>query len=163
MTRRRRPSPVTTGLLVVVGLLAGGCAANIEPQDLRELKRAESPNDALACPPEICKAEAGFESPVFGATPEAVLRALQQAVESQPRTELAAEVPDPKQVIYVQRSAVFRFPDTIWVQAVELPKGSSVIIYSRSNYGYGDFGVNRERVGLWLDLLREALAADLIE
>jgi len=163
MTRRRGPSPVTTGLLVVVGLLVGGCAANTEPQDLRELKRAESPNDALACPTGICTTQADFESPVFGATPEAVLRALQQAVESQPRTELAAVVPDPKQVIYVQRSAVFRFPDTIWVQPVALPQGSSVIIYSRSNYGYGDFGVNRERVGLWLDLLREALAADLIE
>ena len=77
--------------------------------------------------------------------------------------KVAAAVQEPKQDIYVQRSAVFRFPDTIWVQPVALPQGSSVIIYSRSNYGYGDFGVNRERVGLWLDLLREALAADLVE
>ncbi len=88
---------------------------------------------------------------------------MRQALADQPRTELAAEVQDPRQVIYVQRSAVFRFPDTIWIQPVGTTEGSSVIIYSRSNYGYGDFGVNRERVALWLDLLREALAAELME
>ena len=163
MTRRRRLSPIATGALLAVALLVGGCAANTEPQDLRELERADSPNDSLACPPGTCKAEADFESPVFAKAPEAVLEALRQAVEGQPRTELAAEVPDPEQVIYVQRSAIFRFPDTVWLQPVTLPEGSSVIVYSRSNYGYGDFGVNRERVGLWLDLLREALAADLVE
>ncbi len=162
MARRRGSFPLTAALLVAAGLLTG-CAANTEPQDLRELKRADSPNDSLACPPGICKAEADFESPVFGRTPEEVARALRQAIEGQPRIELAAAVQEPKQDVYVQRSAVFRFPDTIWVQPVALPQGSSVIIYSRSNYGYGDFGVNRERVGLWLDLLREALAADLIE
>ncbi len=163
MPRKRGPSPLTTGLLVAIGLLAGGCAANTEPQDLRELKRADSPNDALACPPGVCKAEADLESPVFAAAPEAVMQALRQAVEKQPRVELAAEVPEPAQVIYVQRSAVFRFPDTIWIQPVTLPQGASVILYSRSNYGYGDFGVNRERIELWLGLLREALAAEIVE
>lgn len=162
MARRRGPFPLAAVLLVAAGLLTG-CAANTEPQDLRELTRAESPNDSLACPPGTCKAEADFDSPVFGRTPEEVARALRQAIEGQPRIELAAAVQEPKQDIYVQRSAVFRFPDTIWVQPVALPQGSSVIIYSRSNYGYGDFGVNQERIGLWLELLREALAADLIE
>lgn len=163
MTGRRRLSPLISGPLIAVGLLVGGCAANTEPQDLRELKRAESPNDSLACPPAVCAAEADFESPVFTAAPEAVLQALKETVARQPRTALAAEVSDPKQVIYVQRSAIFRFPDTVWLQPVALPEGSSVIVYSRSNYGYGDFGVNRDRVGLWLRLLREALAADLVE
>ncbi len=162
MKRRRGPSPFKAGLLVAAGLLTG-CAANTEPQDLRELKRADSPNDSLACPPGICRAQADFESPIFGTTPEALLQALRQALADQPRTALAAEVPEPRQAIYVQRSAVFRFPDTIWVQPVDMTNGSSVIIYSRSNYGYGDFGVNRERVGLWLDLLREALATELME
>ena len=162
MTQRRRPSPFAAGLLLAAGFLTG-CAANTEPQDLRELKRAESPNDSLACPPGVCTAQADFESPVFGTTPEALLQALRQALADQPRTELAADVPEPRQVIYVQRSAVFRFPDTIWVQPVDMTNGSSVIIYSQSNYGYGDFGVNRERVGLWLDLLRDALASELIE
>ena len=162
MARRRRSFPLAAVLLVAAGLLTG-CTANTEPQDLRELARAESPNDSLACPPGICEAQADFNSPIFGTTPEALLDALRQALADQPRTELAAEVQDPRQVIYVQRSAVFRFPDTIWIQPVGTTEGSSVIIYSRSNYGYGDFGVNRERVALWLDLLREALAAELME
>ena len=154
---------VATTLVILFGLLAGGCAANTEPQDLRNLARAESPNDALACPAGICAAEADFESPVFAAEAGAVLQSLRQAVEKQPRVELAAEVPDPPQLVFVQRSAIFRFPDSVWIQAVTLPEGASVIIYSRSNYGYSDLGVNRERVELWLDLLRDALAADLVE
>ena len=163
MPKNRGLAPLTIGLVVAVGLLVGGCAASTEPQDLRELERADSPNDALACPPGACKAEADFETPVFAATPEAVMQALRQAIEDQPRVELAAEVPEPAQVIYVQRSALFRFPDTIWAQPVTLPRGASVILYSRSNYGYGDFGVNRERIALWLGLLREALAAEIVE
>ncbi len=162
MARRAGPSAITTGLLVAVGLLTG-CAANTDPQDLRELKRADSPNDALACPPGICPAVTDFESPAFAVDQKTVMAALRRALEDQPRTELAAEVDDPPQAIYVQRSAVFRFPDTVWVQPVVLPEGSSVIIYSRSNYGYSDFGVNRERVELWLGLLRTALAAELVE
>ena len=36
-----------------------------ETIDLRNVERAHSPNDALACPPSLCRAEADFESPIF--------------------------------------------------------------------------------------------------
>ena len=157
---RKRSSPLrppTRGSIIGLLLLTAACTAETTPQDLRQVVRVDSPNDALACPLRTCSAAADIESPVFAVAPEVLMRALRQAIETEPRTELAAEAPALNQAVYVQRSALFRFPDTVWVQSVALPEGASVIIYSRSNYGYGDFGVNRERVERWLRLLRESL------
>jgi uncharacterized protein (DUF1499 family) len=58
-------------------------------------------------------------------------------------------------ITYVQRSRIIGFPDYITVKAVPmetgLPEaGAGLIVYSRSRYGYGDFGVNRARVEAWL-------------
>lgn len=157
---RRLPSPSllpARALWIGLLLLTAACAAETVPQDLRELQRADSPNDALACPLRTCKAAADIESPVYAVAPDDLMQALRRAIEAEPRTELAAEAAALNQVVYVQRSALFRFPDTVWVQPVALSDGASVIIYSRSNYGYGDFGVNRERVERWLSLLEESL------
>ena len=151
------PALPTRTLLVGLLLLTAACAAETAPQDLRQVQRADSPNDALACPPDSCSAAADIESPVFAVAPEDLMQALRGAIEDEPRTELAAEAPALNQAVYVQRSALFRFPDTVWVQSVALSDGASVIIYSRSNYGYGDFGVNRERVERWLARLEESL------
>ncbi len=147
--------PLLIGLL----LLTAACAAETAPQDLRQVQRADSPNDALACPLRTCNAAADIESPVFAVAPEALMQALRQAIEAEPRTELAAEAAALNQAVFVQRSAIFRFPDTVWVQSVALSDGASIIIYSRSNYGYGDFGVNRERVERWLALLEKSLGS----
>jgi uncharacterized protein (DUF1499 family) len=57
--------------------------------------------------------------------------------------------------VYIQRSALFRFPDVITVELVTLaPDRSSLAIYSRSRYGRSDFGVNRRRVLRWLSRLQ---------
>ena len=151
--------PLLLGLL----LLTAACAAETAPQDLREIQRAESPNDALACPLRACKAAADIESPVYAVAPEALMQALRRAIEAEPRTELAAEAAALNQAVFVQRSAIFRFPDTVWVQSLALSEGASVIIYSRSNYGYGDFGVNLERVERWLARLEESLGPSIGE
>ncbi len=55
-------------------------------------------------------------------------------------------------VTFVQRSAVFGFPDYISVRF--LPAGdrsqSTLSIFSRSRFGQSDFGVNQARVERWL-------------
>ena len=53
-------------------------------------------------------------------------------------------------VTYVQRSAVFGFPDYISVHAEPDGDGSRLSIFSRSRYGYSDMGVNKARVERWL-------------
>jgi len=52
---------------------------------------------------------------------------------------------------YIQRSALMQFPDSITVRFISLGKNQSTLaIYSRSHYGYSDFGVNEARIRKWL-------------
>jgi uncharacterized protein (DUF1499 family) len=67
--------------------------------------------------------------------------------------------PELLRLVLVQRSAFFRFPDTITLQVFPLPDGTSTLaIYSQSNYGYGDFGVNKDRVHSWIGLIDAQVA-----
>lgn len=66
------------------------------------------------------------------------------------RTEVVAGSVEEGMITYVQRSAVFGFPDYVTVKAVETEGGAALIIWSRSRYGYSDMGVNRKRVEGWL-------------
>ena len=64
-----------------------------------------------------------------------------------------------RRVAFCQRSLIFRFPDDIVAEIVELGDNKSTIaIYSASRCGYGDFGVNRRRMRRWLGKLTRALA-----
>jgi len=62
-------------------------------------------------------------------------------------------------LVLVQRSLIFRFPDTITVQVFPQTEGGSTLaIYSRSNYGRSDLGVNKARVQRWLGLIAAQVA-----
>lgn len=152
----RRPRRV---LLAALALLVAGCTADMKPVDLRTLARSTSPNDALACPAGACRAKADFESPSFAVGGAALMDAARRVVAARPRTELVATDTALDQLVFVERSRLFGFPDTIRVQGVPAGAGASVIIYSRSNYGYWDFGVNRARVQALLAALARAAAA----
>lgn len=59
---------------------------------------------------------------------------------------------------YIQRSALLRFPDTIVVRYIEQPEGCSTLaMYSRSQLGHSDLGVNIARLKRWLKKLRQVL------
>lgn len=75
-----------------------------------------------------------------------------QAIKPEPRWVLLHA--DNVQLEYVQRSWLFRFPDYISVQLIEMGKErSSLALLSRSKYGHYDFGVNRKRVKRLLERL----------
>ena len=131
--------------------------------DLRSIERANSPNDALACPSGLCRAKGDFESPVFSIAKKDILDRARGIIAAEPRTELFGKELALEQLIYVQRSALLGFPDTVWIQAVDVDEGTSVIVYSRSNYGYWDLGVNRDRVRLWLEKLESATKGDRVQ
>lgn len=67
-------------------------------------------------------------------------------------------------VTYVQRSAVFGFPDYISVRFVSAGKSddgqlsSTLVVFSRSRLGQSDLGVNGKRVNAWLDALDAELS-----
>ncbi len=99
------------------------------------------------CPPGICTGHA--DSPVFDVSVDELHDRWREVVTAQPRVELLAG--DGQQFDYIQRSALFRFPDIVTVRFISVsPSQSTLAIYSRSVYGKSDFGVNRKRVEAWL-------------
>ena len=120
--------------------------------DFKALKRPSSPNYYLACPADYCNIKPDVVTPIYPVS-VARLRVLWlQAIKPEPRWVLLHA--DNVQLEYVQRSWLFRFPDYISVQLIEMGKErSSLALLSRSKYGHYDFGVNRKRVKRLLERL----------
>jgi uncharacterized protein (DUF1499 family) len=119
--------------------------------DFHTLQRHERPNQYLVCPPATCTATPDAVSPVYD-VPVTVLRTTWLGmILQQPRVERLAVSADELQYDFVQRTRLLHFPDTITVRFIPLSSTRSTLaIYSRSHYGYSDFGVNRHRITSWL-------------
>jgi uncharacterized protein (DUF1499 family) len=153
-----------TPLAWLLGLVLPACGAvgargvpSAAP-DFAHLVRPATPNTALAAP-------AGFvpppdlATPVYQVPPAKLFAIVEKVAAAQGRTFRLAADPAQLKEGWVVRSLVMNFPDIIWAE-VE-PAGadaSELVLYSRSLYGYGDFGVNRRRVAAWLSAVN-ALAA----
>ncbi|HEY0525172.1 MAG TPA: DUF1499 domain-containing protein [Stellaceae bacterium] len=117
----------------------------------------------VLCPPAgPCKPpadKAGGSSPVFPVAWERLRDYWREMVAMQPRTDLVDASPDRRHLVYIQRSAVFRFPDIITVEFMPDPggAGSTIAIVSTSRYGKTDLGVNRARVTNWIEILKTML------
>ena len=130
------------------------------PSDLGEvdfatLVRRDTPNDALACLPEFCAAKADIPAPVIAKPFGDVFLAVQNAVVHEPGLEQVGADAEQGTLRFVQRSRLMGFPDTINVKVVPTADGgSAVLIYSRSQLGKEDMGVNLARVKRWAELIR---------
>jgi uncharacterized protein (DUF1499 family) len=148
----------------VLGLFLPACGASgvtglppPRPIDMNQMERPASPNTALAAP-------AGFTPKPDIVTPQYAVPAPQlyagvlAVAGSQPRTFLAMDDQTRFQAQFVARSAWLNFPDLIVAQINTAgADASTLVLYSRSVYGYGDFGVNRARVTTWLAALDRTL------
>jgi len=134
--------------------------ADLGPVTFETLKRRSSPNDSLACPPNICTAKSDVTPPVFALSAPELARVFAKVIASEPTVEQVALDDGGLTQRYVQRTKIMRFPDTIVVRFIDLGDGRSTIaLYSRSQLGESDFGVNRARIERWLEKLsREAPA-----
>lgn len=122
--------------------------------DFATLVRRDTPNDALACLPEFCAAKADIPAPVIAKPYGDVFLAVQDAVVHEPGLEQVDADSGQGTLRFVQRSRIMGFPDTINVKVVPTADGgSAVLIYSRSQLGKGDMGVNLARVKRWADLI----------
>jgi uncharacterized protein (DUF1499 family) len=137
-----------------------GWPADTAGIDFATLVRPATPNTYLVCPKSRCPAPADEESPVFPIPAAQLLERARATLSVEPRTRLVRDEPGLLRLVLVQRSRVFRFPDTITVQVFPLPDGRSTLaMYSRSNYGRSDLGVNKARIRRWMGLI----AAQTIE
>jgi uncharacterized protein (DUF1499 family) len=133
--------------------------ADLGAVDFAAISRSTSGNDALICPPGLCGAAVtDGVAPVFMA-PVARLRDVVRIIEVNDPDVFALARDEAKvQDRYLARTALMRFPDTISVRFIDLGGGRSTLaLYSRSQIGRKDFGVNKARLDTWIKLLREKL------
>ncbi len=171
--RRWRERFVAAACLIVVAAICASCTPAGEDQrrmqqegamtkeeaitDFNTLSRSTNPNNWLIAPPSFTAAKADETAPVFDRPAEAMASAWLRVIETQPRTKLLAVSADGLQIESEQRSALFGFVDRISVRFVPLQAGTSTLIaYSRSQVGYWDMGVNRERLRTWIAALAGA-------
>lgn len=152
-----KPKSQFAAFLSVVAIAA--CSADTLGVDFATLVRPSSPNTYLVCPKDRCAAPADEDGPIYAVSAAQLFERARAILAAEPRTELVQDQPDALRLVLVQRSAFFRFPDTITLQAFPLPDGNSTLaVYSQSNYGYGDFGVNKDRVRAWIGLIDAQVA-----
>jgi uncharacterized protein (DUF1499 family) len=132
--------------------------SDLGPVAFETLRRRNSQNDALACPADLCAAKSDIAPPVFAVSADDLRTAFGRMIASEPRIQQVAADEAALTHRYIQRSRFMRFPDTVVVRFLDLGDGRSTIaLYSRSQLGEGDLGVNRARIERWLDKLsREA-------
>src|SRR5262245_46165454 len=121
--------------------------ADLGPVSFETLERRATPNDALACPPGVCRAQSDLLPPEYAVDAAKLRAAFGWMIAGEPRTSRVATDDAALTDRYVQRSALLRFPDTIVVRFFDRPGGRSTLaLYSRSQLGHGDMGVNRARL-----------------
>jgi uncharacterized protein (DUF1499 family) len=119
------------------------------------LERRPTPSDALACPSGLCPAS-DILPPAYPVDPASLRKAMRKALMNERRLTLVDVKDNPPIDRYVQRSERMRFPDTIIVRYIGLgPSRSTIAIYSRSQLGKKDFGVNTARVERWIGKLTQ--------
>jgi uncharacterized protein (DUF1499 family) len=127
------------------------------------LERRTTPNDALVCPPHLCEARSDLAPPLFAVDVNRLRAAMGEVIASEPRITRVDTDDAALTERYVQRSALLGFPDTIIVRYLGQAEGRSTLaMYSRSQLGRSDLGVNRVRLERWLAKLRQVLPVDPI-
>lgn len=97
-------------------------------------------------------------APVHARPAAEIASRLKGVILAEPRIDWREEAAGGLRLEVVQRSRVFRFPDTVTIEILPLDAARSTLaIYSRSRYGRRDFGVNRDRVESWLARLEATL------
>jgi uncharacterized protein (DUF1499 family) len=131
--------------------------ADLGPVTFETLERRTSPNEALACPNGLCKARGDVVPPVFALDAVGLRAAMAKVLATEPKlTRIATDAVSATER-YIQRSALLEFPDTIVVRYIEIGNGRSTLaIYSRSQLGHSDMGVNKARIERWLTKLKQA-------
>ena len=83
------------------------------------LKRRSTPNDALACPTDICGAKSDIIPPLFSVSAGDLQLAFSNVIGSEERVTKVEATDRDRTERYIQRSRLMGFPDTIVVRFFE--------------------------------------------
>lgn len=137
----------------MLGLVFGPVEARAV--DFATLRKTDRPNQFLACPLDVCAETPDMVAPVYEMSATDLRDRWLAMLAEQPRVEQLGADETNLHYDFRQRTELMRFPDTITVRFIPLgDMQSTLAVYSRSHYGYSDWGVNQQRVTAWLDALR---------
>jgi uncharacterized protein (DUF1499 family) len=125
---------------------------DLGPVDFATLTRRSSPNDALACPADLCpNAKSDLVPPVFAVPAERLRAIVAEVALAEADAEIVSSGEGDEQDRYVVRTRLMRFPDTVDVRIIRQGEARATLaLYSRSQIGYSDLGTNRARIERWL-------------
>lgn len=127
--------------------------------DFETLQRTRSPNDALACPEIICTTRIDIVTQVYPVTGEELRMIVREVAGEQPGTQIVYAARWEEEDRFVVRSRLMRFPDTVNARIFGAgDEGTMLALYSRSQIGHSDLGVNEERIRLWLSAVEARVA-----
>ena len=144
-------------MAIVGNILPVRYSAPIDFQSFEELERS---NAVLACPRGRCGGSGSIQTQIYDISKEKLFFEAKGVLQALPRVRLLHSDKSRSQIVAVQRSRLIGFPDTIWVQVVDVDEKVGLIIFSRSNYGLWDAGVNIKRVKNILTSLNLILTAE---
>lgn len=144
-------------LVMILGIIMTGCHPKIAQSPFTNFDNPElpsAPHYCLACP--NCSGKRHIKTSTYPLSAEQLKQHWQTMIHDQPRTQKASDQGFKQR--YIQRTAVFQFPDVIDVQFKPVDhQHSQLYILSQSVYGYYDFGKNCHRVKTWLNQLHQQL------
>lgn len=130
---------------------------DLGPVEFADLQKGSKPNQALICPPNLCDTETvDHDSPVYAVSADQLRAELLKSLDEETDLEQVDDRSQPLKMRFIQRSKLMRYPDTIRVQVIPIDEDTSTLaIYSQSQIGESDFGVNLERADRWLSRLEK--------
>lgn len=142
-------------MLLVSASFLQGCSQGPTP-NFQQMTLPKTKNYYLVCPAKYCNVTPNEISPVYPVSAEDLYNAFNQIISHESRVNFVYTIPEQGQFQLVQKSFILSFPDDIAVQFIALSENtSSLAIYSKSRYGFYDFGANKRRVTQWLEQLKK--------
>lgn len=146
--------------LVVVAMVVIRRADDLVGQwhvDPMTAAKPATPNSYRYAPLDA-EARADEESPRYSVPVDDLARTFDTVARADARVEVLAGSALDGHVTYIQRSALFSFPDYVSVRFFDGGDGTSTFAaFSRSRYGKSDLGVNKKRLQRWVGTLDQSL------
>lgn len=132
---------------------------DLGPYDFAQPTRTGKLNDALACPENRCVDAGGTTvTPRFAVPAEALLAEARRLLSQDLEADVVDERPNLGTLRAVVRTRLLGLPDTVSVQVeADGTAASRLWLYSRSQVGHFDLGVNRDRIQTIVDHLAATL------
>jgi uncharacterized protein (DUF1499 family) len=145
-----------TFLILLLSILSiQGCSKEGTP-NFQHITLPKTKNYYLVCPAKYCNVTPNELSPVYPVSAEDLYNTFNQIISHESRVNFIYTIPEQGQFQLEQKSLILGFPDDIGIQFIALSENTSTLaIYSKSRYGFYDFGVNKRRVTKWLEQLKK--------